>query len=144
MATLDNGEVIDPSASGGVYTAPHSGSASYTGSISVPAEPRAFSGSVWVKMPPGVPSITIKTWGDDDGENVSDSGTVTWDIPSVVPGGLTVTVSGVHNDAGATCTGSIKVKLDGSITDSPVGLATIALTILSGIGLLWSAIPKGL
>jgi len=70
---------------------------------------------------------------------------VSWDIPSIVPGGLAVTVSGVHHDAGGvTCTGSITVKLDGGITDSVAGLASIALTVLTGAGLLGAAIPKGL
>jgi hypothetical protein len=75
---------------------------------------------------------------------VSDSGSVTWDIPTIVPGGVTVTVSGEHNDTGATCSGSIQVKLDGGITDSVAGLASIALTVLTGAGLLGAAIPKGL
>jgi hypothetical protein len=137
----ETGATVDPSASGGVYTAPFEGSASYTGSIAVPAEPRAFSGRVWVETPPGIPSITIKDWSDDDGENVSDSGTVDWSIPQIVPGGVTVTVSGVHNDASATCTGSIKVELEGGFMDSPVGPASVALTVLTGLGLAWAAFP---
>lgn len=77
-ATLDNGTVINPRVSGGVYDVDHKGSASYVGSIAQPDVPRAHSGSVEVSTPPGAPSIEIKDpWGEDDAETVSDSGNVT-------------------------------------------------------------------
>jgi hypothetical protein len=66
---------------------------------------------------------------------------VEWDIPSWVPGGVTLTVSGFHNDEGVSCSGSIKVKLDGGLFESPVGIATLLLTALAGLGMLGAAIP---
>lgn len=139
---LGTGVAIDPSASGGVYTAPLQGSASYEGSIAVAAEERPINGQVSVATPPGVPPFTLKSWEDDDADSVSDSGTVTWDIPSFVPRGVIVTVSGYHNDVGARCDGSIQVKIEGGFFDSPVGAASLALTVLAGLGMLFAAIPR--
>jgi hypothetical protein len=144
MATIaENGTVIDPSASGGVYTAPVSGSASYNGSIGVPAEERAFNGKVWVKLPRPFPSVNIKTWEDDNGKRVSDSGTVTWDLPKVLPRGVIVTAEGFHQDTGARCSGAIKVKLAGGFLDSPAGPVAGVLTLLTFGGLALAATPKG-
>lgn len=139
---LETGAAIDPTASGGVYTAPLQGSASYEGSIAVAAEERPNNGQVSVATPPGVPSFTLKSWSDDDGVTVSDSGTVTWDIPSFVPRGVIVTVSGYHIDVGARCDGSIQVKLEGGFFDSPAGPASLVLTILFGFGMLFAAVPR--
>ena len=138
----ETGAAIDPVASGGVYTAPLTGSASYDGSINVAAEERAINGSVWVQTPPGIPSFTLKSWQDDDADSVSDSGTVTWNIPSFVPRGVIVTVAGFHNDVGAGCSGSIQVKLEGGFFDSPLGAVSLALTALFGAGTLFAAIPR--
>ena len=142
-ASLSNGAVVDPVASGGVYTVPHKGSADYTGSIAQPTVPRAHSGSVKVSTPPLIPSINLKDpWSEDDAETVSDSGNVTWDIPSWVPGGVEIVVSGSHSDGGLVCKGSIKVKLDGNITSGAVGWVAIAGTVLTALGLAWSWIPR--
>ena len=139
---LETGAAIDPVASGGVYSAPLQGSASYEGSIAAAAEERPNDGQVTVATPPGLPSFTLKSWSDDDGVTVSDSGTVTWDIPSFVPRGVIVTVSGYHNDVGARCEGSIQVKLEGGFFDSPVGPASLVLTVLFGLGMLFAAVPR--
>jgi hypothetical protein len=140
---VGTGTTIDPSSSGGVYTVPLSGSATYSGSIAVPAEERAAGGSVWVVTPPGIPSFTLKSWDDPEAETVADSGEVSWDLPGALPRGIKFTVEGVHNDT-ATCTGAITVKVEGGITDSPVGLASVALTLVTALGLGFAAIPRGL
>ena len=80
-----------------------------------------IDGAVSVSTPPGIPSINIHDPWDGEADENSDTDMVDWDIPSWVPGGITLTVSGYHNDEGASCSGSIKVKLDGNITDSPPG-----------------------
>lgn len=138
----ETGTNIDPSASGGVYSAPLSGSASYNGSIAVdPGEGRAIDGRVWVVTPPGLPSVTLKSWQDEDAENVSDAGTVTWDLPNLLPRGIEVTVEGFHNDE-QNCTGSITVKVDGGIFDSATGIGSAILTVIAGAGLLYAGVPK--
>jgi hypothetical protein len=134
---------IDPAASGGVYTVPKSGSASYTGTVPVEGDDRTTSGKVEVALPLGLPSISIKSWGGDNTDGNSDSGTVTWDIPSLVPGNVEMTVSGFHQDEGVRCEGRIKIKLDGSGIGSALGLGAIGLTIVSLAGLAWAMIPRG-
>ena len=66
---------------------------------------------------------------------------MTWDLPELTPGGITMTVSGTHSDL-QTCSGSISVKLDGGLMDSPTGMASAALTVLTGLGVLFSAVPR--
>ncbi len=139
---VENGAAIDPAASGGVYTAPMSGSATYSGSIAVPPENRAHHGSVRVVTPPGIPSITLRSWEDEDTDTVADSGSVSWDLPAVLPRGIVLTVEGFHEDTGGTCEGSIKVKLEGGILDSPVGIASLAMTALTGVALGAAALPR--
>ena len=135
---------IDPAASGGVYTVPKSGSASYTGSVPVEGQDRTTSGKVEVGLPLGLPSITIKSWGGDNTDGNSDTGDVTWDIPSWVPGNVEMTVSGYHQDEGGVrCEGRIKVKLDGGGLGSAIGLVAVGLTVVSLAGLAWSMFPRG-
>ena len=52
-----------------------------------------------------------------------------------------MTVSGAHTDL-ANCSGSISVKLDGGLTDSAAGKASMALTVIALAGLAWAAFPK--
>lgn len=63
---------VDPASSGGVYTVPKSGSASYTGSVPVQGEDRQISGEVGVELPLGLPRLTIKTWSDEDATRTAD------------------------------------------------------------------------
>lgn len=133
---------VDPAASGGIYTVPKSGTASYTGSVPVEGEDRTTSGEVQIKLPLGIPAITIKSWGGDNTDGNSDSGTVSWDIPAIVPGNVEMTVSGFHQDEGARCEGRIKVKLDGAGLGSATGLGVVAATLVTFAGLIWTSIPK--
>ena len=134
---------VDPAASGGVYTVPKSGSASYTGSVPVEGEDRATNGKVEVALPLGLPAINIKSWSDDDADTSSDSGTVSWDIPDIVPGNVEMEVSGFHQDEGVRCEGRVIVKLDGGGIGSLLGIVSILGTVASFAGLVWSAVPKG-
>jgi len=52
-----------------------------------------------------------------------------------------MTVSGAHTDL-ANCSGSISGKLDGGLTDSKAGMASLALTVITLAGLAWPAFPK--
>ncbi len=140
-ATYELG-TFDPAESGGVYTVPKSGSASYTASVPVTGDDRTTSGKVEVALPLGLPSITVKSWKSDNTDGSSDSGSVSWDIPSIVPGNVELNVSGYHQDEGARCEGRIKVKLEGSGIGSPVGLASVVLTLASLGGVIWAGMPR--
>ena len=105
--------------------------------------PRSHSGSVKVSTPPGIPSVNLRDpWSEDDAETVDANGSVSWDIPDWVPGGVVITVSGSHTDGGLVCKGSIAVKLDGGITDSPIGIGAVLVMVASAIGMVWSWLPK--
>lgn len=141
QATYDLG-TFEPSVSGGVYTVPKSGSASYTASVPVEGDDRTTSGKVEVALPLGLPSITVKSWGGDSTDGNSDSGSVSWDIPSIVPGNVELNVSGYHQDEGVRCEGRIKVKLEGNGATSPIGLGALGLSLVTLAGLVWAGIPK--
>ncbi len=134
---------VDPKTSGGVYTVPKSGSASYTGTVAVEGKDRVTSGKVSIALPLGLPSIPIKSWGSDNTDGNSHSGSVTWDIPSIVPGNVEMTVSGYHQDEGVRCEGTIKVKLAGSAFGGILGAAALGLTVVSIAGAAWSMWPSG-
>ncbi|MGE0600277.1 MAG: hypothetical protein AB7J35_14095 [Dehalococcoidia bacterium] len=140
-ATYERG-TFDPAVSGGVYAIPKSGTANYSGSVPVEGKDRTTSGKVQIALPLGLPSITVKSWSSDNTDLNSDSGSVTWDIPSIVPGNIEMTVSGYHQDQGVRCEGRIKVKLEGGGLSSGLGLGSVGLTIVSLAGLAWSAVPK--
>lgn len=139
--TIDGYGTVDPASSGGVYTVPKSGSASYAGSVPAQGEDRPNHGEVGVELPLGLPRLTIKSWSDEDSDRTADSGVVTWDIPSIVPGNIEMTVSGYHQDVGVRCEGRVVVKLDGGGLGSPLGLGSLAATALALVGLAWAATP---
>jgi len=134
---------FDPAVSGGVYTVPKSGSASYNATVPVEGEDRVTSGKVEVALPLGLPAITVKSWGGDNTDGNSDAGSVSWDIPDLVPGNVELNVSGYHQDEGVRCEGRIKVKLEGSGIGSVPGIVAIGLTLVSFAGAVWSAVPSG-
>ncbi|MDA0353020.1 MAG: hypothetical protein O3A10_12515 [Chloroflexi bacterium] len=141
--TIEGAGGYDPSASGGVYTVPIAGSASYAGGIeisNVPDEGRPISGSVSVALPLGI-SVQIKNWSDEDSTKTTDAGSVTWDLPDATPRGIELTVSGNHNDL-SNCDGSMVVKLEGGLLDSTTGLITLALTVITGGLMAFAGLPK--
>ena len=140
-ATYERG-TFDPAVSGGVYTIPKSGTAKYSGSVPVDGKDRTTSGKVQIALPLGLPSITVKSWSSDNTDDNSDSGSVTWDIPSLVPGNIEMNVSGYHQDEGVRCEGRIKVKLEGGGLTSALGLGSLGLTAVTFAGLVWAAAPK--
>jgi hypothetical protein len=134
---------ITPKTNSGVYTVPIKGSASYNGllvGVQEPEEGRAHDGFVEVALPLGF-SVNIKSWSEDDSTKVSDSGTVSWDLPAATPRGVEMTVSGEHHDPLGPCSGSITVKLDGGLLDSAVGVATAVGTVLLAAFTLLTGIP---
>ncbi len=141
-ATIAGFGGVDPAVSGGVYTVPKSGEAKYSGSVPAQGDDRTTNGNVKINLPLGLPGITVKSWSSDKTDGNSDTGTVRWDIPSIVPGNVEMTVSGFHQDEGVRCAGRIKIKLDGRGIASPIGLGTVGLTIVSLAGLIWASTPK--
>ncbi len=139
QATLSNGVVVDPYVWSGVYEIPLSGSAQYSGAVTGSVTPpRPISGEVYIDGPLGAKVSVFDdwTWSEPDSDLVTKSGSVDWDLPSWLPRGTELTVSGVHNDVGFVCEGSITVELEGDFFDSPLAVASVVGTVLSGLGLV--------
>jgi hypothetical protein len=117
---------------------PRSDTVSWTGSVAGP--PGEYSGSVSIDFPPLFPDITIDSWSGDS-ETTSNEGIEEYDLPGVLPAGVTFTVNGEHVDDNGTCTGFVNVELEGGPFDSPVAPVSLVLTGLSGVGLAAAARP---
>lgn len=137
-AQIQNGPLLDPSESAGLYTVPIDGSADYDGSVSGPSDgderPEA-NGKVEVETPPLFPNIAVGgAWpgGDNVITGIQEDGTQSWsDLPDWTPRGVPFRVSGFHNDAGGIrCDGFVWLQFEGSTTQSPVVWVTAALTLL--------------
>lgn len=145
QATLSNGVVVDPYVSSGVYEIPISGSAQYSGAVTGSVTPpRPISGEVYIDGPLGTKISVFDdwTWSDDSSDLVEKSGSVDWDLPSWLPRGTELTVSGVHNDVGFVCEGSVTFELEGGFFDSPLGPVAVVGTVLTGIGLAGALVAK--
>lgn len=146
-ATIDNGTVIDPYMSSGVYEVPISGSATYEGSVPTVDTPRPISGKVEILTPPGIPNISIDddwTWDKPDATGLGESGDVSWDLPSVLPRGVEITVEGSHSESGTVvCDGSVTIEFEGGPFDSPLTPVSLVGTALAGAGVFVAGLAKG-
>ncbi|MEX2625799.1 MAG: hypothetical protein WD225_02885 [Ilumatobacteraceae bacterium] len=146
-ATLSNGVTVDPYASAGTYPIPIEGSADYQGAVEADVEtPRPISGEVTIRTPPGIPAVTVTEaweWSNDSSDALSDSGSVSWELPSALPRGVPITVEGFHQDQGVRCEGSITVELEGGAFDSPLTFAALGGTVLAAVGLGFAGLAGG-
>jgi hypothetical protein len=145
QATLSNGVVVDPYVSSGVYEIPLSGSAQYSGAVTAAVTPpRPISGEIYIDGPLGAKISVFDdwSWSNDSSELVDKSGSVDWDLPSWLPRGTELTVSGVHNDVGFVCEGSVTLELEGGFFDSPLGAVAVVGTVLTGLGLAGALVAK--
>ncbi len=130
--TWTNGLVVDATQKGTV-TVPRSDAVQWKGSVR--GAPGAYSGSVWIELPPPFGTVEIKSWKGNS-TTTSNSGSEKYDIPSLVPGGVVFTVAGQHVDANGTCAGKVDLQLDGGAFGSPLTWVSLVGTLASGAGLL--------
>ena len=119
---------------------PRKDTVNWTGSVNVPATTRAYAGSVTVKLPPPFGDVTIDSWNGSSAR-VSNSGTHEYNLPKMVPAGVTFTVQGQHVEPAATCSGSVAVQIEGGLFDSPIAPISFALTGLVGAGFVAAIWP---
>jgi len=93
---------------------------------------RHISGSVDVDFPPPIGKIRVGTWSSDS-DTYQNADTYTYDLPSVIAG-FDIPVTGVHHDAGFTCSGKVTVRVDGGGLKNPAALASLAFTAISVLG----------
>jgi hypothetical protein len=128
-----SGLEIDAATANGVVTIPRKDTVSWQASVAAP--PGAYSGSLWLELPPPFSKVELKSWHGNS-QTTSNSGTDEYNIPKFIPGGAEMTLAGKHVDANGTCEGSISVKLDGSPLSSPVTWVSLGATAAAGGGLL--------
>jgi hypothetical protein len=106
----------------------------------VPAPPGKYSGYVKIDLPPLVPDVTVETW-KGDGQTTENSGTETYDLPSIVPAGVTFQVIGRHADTNGVCSGVVDVEIEGGPFDSPLTAVSLAGTLVTAAGFAGAVRP---
>jgi hypothetical protein len=135
----DGGFVVDARAIGNdVVTVPREDSVDWEGSVAGP--PGEYSGSISVDLPPPFGEVEIDSWSGDS-DTPSNFGTEAYDLPSLVPAGVEFEVVGSHTDANGTCSGSVRMEVDGGAFDSPLTIVSLLGTIASGAGFAMLARP---
>lgn len=112
----------------------------YRGAVNVdpPSEGRPISGFVSIKLPFG--NVNAGSWDDPDATFTEESGSYTYDLPSVLAS-FDVTVAGFHFENGQPfCSGEVTLRLEGS---NPLALPAVVFTALSipGVFLAIRATP---
>jgi len=106
----------------------------WDGSITGTTGNQPYSGKIEVELPPPFGKVSVDSWSGTT-DSTSNSGTKHYDLPGFVPANVEFEVSGSHTQGPITCTGSVKLKIEGSGL-GPFSLATLALTLAFGAGLV--------
>jgi hypothetical protein len=86
-----------------------------------------------VELPPPFGTVTIHSWSGNS-QKTENSGSEHYDLPSLVPGGVTFTVKGRHDDSNGHCGGSVDFKVAGGPMGSPITWVSLGGTVLTGAG----------
>jgi hypothetical protein len=125
-----------------VIEVPLSDTVHWQGEIADVSGERDYSGFVEVDLPWPLGSATVDTWSGTT-EETGNSGDKSYDLPSAVPRGVEFEVSGQHSEDGSVvCSGTVKVKVEGSAFDSPLAPVALGGTVISGIGLALAGLAK--
>jgi hypothetical protein len=99
---------------------------------------RSIDGDVKLDLPIG--SATIDSWSGDS-VRYANEGEHSYDLPSVLTG-IKMKLRGEHreNDA-VVCSGSVYVKIAGSVWSNPLSYAAIGLLVISAVMLFFAGKP---
>ena len=84
--------------------------------------------------------VEVDSWSGDS-QTISNAGSHAYDLPSLVPAGVEITVAGEHADETGKCTGSVKVQVEGGAFDSALTAVSLAGTALTGAGIVGALRP---
>lgn len=126
------GVVVDAATADGVIAIPRADTVDWQGSVA--AAPGVYSGSVWIELPPPFGEVEVDSWAGNS-LTTSNAGSHEYDLPSLVPSGVEITVAGEHVDQNGSCVGSVTVEVEGGAFDSPLTIASLAGTAVTGAGL---------
>lgn len=134
--TLDADHPLDD-----VVVVPRSDTVQWSGSS--PATSGTYAGSVSVDLPFPLGAVEIEQWSGTIVTN-TNAGTDTYDLPSVIPGGVEFVVSATHTDTAGTCAGSVRVKIEGGAFGSALTPVALVVTlVLAGAALAIAGVFGG-
>ncbi|HEY7628682.1 MAG TPA: hypothetical protein VH761_16545 [Ilumatobacteraceae bacterium] len=135
----DDGLQVDAASIGDqVVEIPRSDTVDWQGSVS--AAPGAYEGAIGLDLPPPFGEVGIDDWSGDT-DSTSNAGVRDYDIPSFVPAGVEFKVVGHHNDENGTCTGYVRLEIEGGPFDSPAAPISLVATAAAGAGLVGTLRP---
>lgn len=123
-----SGQTVD-AADTGVVTLPRKDTVDWQGSVS--GAPGAYSGSIWLELPPPFGKVEIDSWNGTS-TNTANSGSKDYDLPTLLPAGVEFKVAGEHKDANGICSGSVRLEIEGGAFDSPIVWGALVATALTG------------
>lgn len=134
----------DFEASGHHYTAADSGvdeiprkdDVDWEGQITGVSGEQPYSGHISLELPPPFGSVDIDSWSGTS-DATSNSGTKHYDIPGFVPANVEFEVSGAHTQGSVSCSGSVKVKIEGGSVNA-FSIGSLVGTVLTGAGLVFA------
>jgi hypothetical protein len=135
-----NGGFTKTAAETGVVTIPLADDVAWQGSISAPTGNVPYSGQIKVDLPPPFGSLSIDSWSGTT-DSTSNNGVKHYSLPSLTPRGVEFEVSGSHTQGGVSCSGAVKLVVDGS----KFGAATIGSlvgTVATGAVLVLAGRPR--
>ncbi|MGH9118353.1 MAG: hypothetical protein ACRD0A_10920 [Acidimicrobiales bacterium] len=104
-------------------------------------DPRPVSGAIAVDLPWPLGGALLGEW-DGESDALAGLGEDRYELPAVVPRGVDFLVSGEHVEGGRVyCSGSVLVRVEGGVFDTPVPYASAALTLVTGGALVWAGRP---
>lgn len=141
VITDPDGETYEADARDVSVEVPREGVASWKGSIGTVTHNHFGE----VNLAVGPLDVQLGDWGPSRNADDESSSEGVEEIPDVlryvVPGEYVV--SGFHQGDEGGCKGHVVVAVDVSPFSTPAGMAAVTLTVLSGAGLVVSAIAKG-
>jgi hypothetical protein len=121
-------------------TIPRKGPADWKGSVSGKGGKRAISGNVKLHLP--FITLTLGSWGKTS-DTYSNSGSFKYNVPKELAG-FDIPLTGVHKEPGVVCTGAVIIRFQGSGgLSNPAVIASLVITVISGVGLFIALKPKG-
>ena len=103
--------------------------------VSNPTAEGTLTGYVRANLPFPFGSIQLRSWGGEVVDK-SSSGTSDYDLPSIIPGGVTIKLTVNQTDQGGACTAVFTLKLEGGPWGSVLSLASLGLTLLALLAFL--------
>ena len=117
---------------------PRSDTVDWKGSVKKP--PGGYSGEVSIDLPWPFRGWQIDSWKGNS-KNPGTSGAKKYNLPSWVPAGAEFKVTGSHTDENGTCSGYVKLEIDGGPFDSPAAPISLVATVATGAGLFGTIRP---